>query len=68
MQHAAEPSYHVMLGDAKTQSGFLTYVVPVGFKYIADVMMGELQEAIAGGEKQSRSVYRRSSSTVCSAC
>lgn len=50
--HAAASSYHVKLGDPKTQSGFLTHVVPVGFKYIADVMMRELQAAIAGGEQR----------------
>ena len=48
--HAASPDYHVMLGDPHAQSGFLTFVVPVGFKFIADVMMDELQAAIAGGE------------------
>ncbi len=51
VQHAAIPEYRVALGDAQMQSGFLTHVVPVGFKYIADVMMDELPEAIAGGEQ-----------------
>lgn len=50
VQHAAAASYQVTLGEASMQSGFLTHVVPVGFKYIADVMMRELQEAIAAGE------------------
>ena len=48
--HAAAADYHVMLGDAKVQSGFHSFVVPVGFKYIADVMMDALQAAIAAGE------------------
>ena len=52
VQHAAVPSYHVSLGDAKMQSGFLTHVVPVGFKFIAEVMMRDLQEALAGGERR----------------
>ncbi len=47
--HAAAASYRVSLGDVKAQSGFYTYVVPVGFKYIADVMMGELQTVLATG-------------------
>jgi len=47
VQHAAAASYHATLGDPCQQSGFLTHVVPVGFKYIADVMMRELQDAIA---------------------
>lgn len=47
--HAAAPEYHVALGDPQAQSGFLTYVVPVGFKYIADVMMDELQAAMREG-------------------
>lgn len=49
--HAAAPSYEVVLGDPQRQSGFLTYVVPVGFKFIADVMMGDLQTLLATGEK-----------------
>jgi phosphomannomutase len=48
--HAAASSYRVSLGDPKAQSGFFTFVVPVGFKFIADVMMGELQTALAAGE------------------
>jgi phosphomannomutase len=39
-----------MLGDPGRMSGFLTHVVPVGFKYTADVMMDRLQEALAAGE------------------
>jgi len=50
VQHAAVSNYQVALGDAATQSGFLTYVVPVGFKYIADAMMREPQQAINDGE------------------
>ena len=47
--HAAARSYQVVLGDAQAQSGFLTHVVPVGFKYIADVMMKGLQTALETG-------------------
>ncbi|HOS43480.1 MAG TPA: hypothetical protein PK794_07300 [Armatimonadota bacterium] len=49
--HATLPGYTVALGDPTAQSGFLTHVVPVGFKYIADVMMPELPAALAGGER-----------------
>ena len=49
--HAALPAYQVALGDPEQMSGFLSFVVPVGFKFIADVMMDKLQEALAGGEK-----------------
>ncbi|HEY3376912.1 MAG TPA: hypothetical protein VGL77_05395 [Armatimonadota bacterium] len=54
--HVAASSYHVMLGDEKTQSGFLTFVVPVGFKYIADVMMTELQTIMAEGEQDPKRI------------
>ena len=40
--HAAASNYQAVLGDVARQSGFLTYVVPVGFKYIAEVMMRDL--------------------------
>ncbi|MHB9130531.1 MAG: phosphohexomutase domain-containing protein [Armatimonadota bacterium] len=56
--HAASPSYHVSLGDPHMQSGFLTFVVPVGFKYIADVMMDELQEAMAEGIHDAERIQR----------
>jgi len=49
--HAAAASYQVVLGDPGKMSGFLTFVVPVGFKNIADVMMDRLQEALAAGEQ-----------------
>jgi len=49
--HAAAPNYQVTLGDPDNMSGFFTYVVPVGFKNIADVMMDRLQEALAAGEQ-----------------
>jgi phosphoglucomutase len=48
--HATLPGYQVALGNPAAQSGFLTHLVPVGFKYIADVMMQELQAALATGE------------------
>ncbi|MHB9109817.1 MAG: phosphohexomutase domain-containing protein [Armatimonadota bacterium] len=47
--HASSSAYQVVLGDPGKMSGFLTFVVPVGFKYIADVMMDKLQEALAAG-------------------
>jgi len=49
VMHAAASGYRTILGDPKIQSGFCSYVVPVGFKYIADVMMDELQTALAAG-------------------
>jgi phosphomannomutase len=56
--HAAASAYHVVLGDPNKQSGFLTFVVPVGFKYIADVMMDELQAVLAKGEKDAKKVQK----------
>lgn len=49
--HATLPGYTAVLGDPQAQSGFLTHVVPVGFKYIADVMMQELQPALKAHER-----------------
>lgn len=45
--HAAATNYQVMLGDPQIQSGFLTFVTPVGFKYIADVMMSDLEHVMS---------------------
>lgn len=56
--HAADPNYHVTLGDPSAQSGFRSFVVPVGFKYIADVMMTELQAALAAGEHDPKRVQK----------
>ena len=49
--HAAVAAYQVMLGDPGKMSGFLSFVVPVGFKNIADVMMDRLQDALSAGEQ-----------------
>jgi phosphomannomutase len=54
--HAAGASYTVALGDASKQSGFLTHVVPVGFKFIADVMMAGLQQIVADGETDPKKI------------
>jgi len=48
--HAKNPDYRVYIGDAKKMSGFLTHVVPVGFKYIAEVMMEDLILSIKNNE------------------
>ncbi|HEX2949252.1 MAG TPA: hypothetical protein VHV83_06745 [Armatimonadota bacterium] len=58
VMHASASNYHVALGDPEKQSGFLTYVVPVGFKYIADVMMRELQDAMAKGESDPKRIQQ----------
>jgi phosphomannomutase len=54
--HATAASYTVALGNATRQSGFLTHVVPVGFKFIADVMMSGLQKIVAGGETDPKKI------------
>lgn len=56
--HAAGPEYRVMLGDPHLQSGFQTWVVPVGFKYIADIMMADLIAADARGEQDPRKLQQ----------
>ena len=48
--HAKEGGYEVFIGDKKKMSGFLTHVVPVGFKYIASIMMEDLISALKDGE------------------
>jgi phosphomannomutase len=56
--HAAASNYRVALGDVSRQSGFYTHVVPVGFKFIADVMMTDLQQVMAAGEQDATRVQQ----------
>jgi len=56
VRHAAASNYKVMLGDDTRMSGFHSIVVPVGFKYIAEAIMGELESAIKAGERDSAKI------------
>lgn len=56
--HAAASNYTTVLGDTTRQSGYNTFVVPVGFKNIAEVMMDELLAAIKAGEHDSKRLQK----------
>lgn len=51
VRHATASNYKLMLGEATRMSGFYSIVVPVGFKYIAETIMGELESEMKAGER-----------------